>query len=77
MEVAAKPSSDVSLTTLRATPALQPGVIGAKNATLTIMVGSSSQEPFDRAKPLLQTMGKKVLRCGGLGAGLAAKISNK
>ncbi len=56
---------------------LPAGVIGAKNATLTIMVGSSSQDAFERAKPVLETMGKKVLRCGDLGAGLAAKIANK
>ncbi len=52
-------------------------MIGAKNATLTIMVGSSSVRTFDRVKPVLETMGKKVVRCGALGTGLGAKISNK
>lgn len=52
------------------------GVPGAQNASLTIMVGSTSPASFERAKPVLSMMGKKVLRCGDLGAGLAAKLCN-
>ena len=54
-----------------------PGVNGAENASLTIMCGASSSSTFDRAKPVLGMMGKKVIMCGGLGMGLAAKLCNK
>lgn len=40
------------------------------------MVGGS-QSSFDRARPVLQMMANRVTLCGGLGAGLAAKIANK
>lgn len=53
------------------------GVIGAEKATLTIMVGASSKQVFEDVKPTLGLMGKKVLHCGDMGAGLAAKICNK
>jgi 3-hydroxyisobutyrate dehydrogenase len=53
------------------------GVNGAENASLTIMCGASSPASFERAKPVLGMMGKKVIMCGGLGMGLAAKLCNK
>jgi hypothetical protein len=53
------------------------GVNGAENASLTIMCGASSSASFERAKPVLGMMGKKVIMCGGLGMGLAAKLCNK
>jgi len=51
------------------------GVGGAEKGTLTFMVGSS-QEEFERAKPLLSTMGKNIVLCGGPGSGQAVKICN-
>ena len=51
------------------------GVGGATAGTLTFMCGGS-EEAFARAKPLLEAMGKKIVHCGGLGAGQAAKICN-
>lgn len=53
------------------------GVNGAENASLTIMCGASSPATFERAKPFLGMMGQKVIMCGGLGMGLAAKLCNK
>ncbi len=51
------------------------GVGGAKAATLTFMCGGTDAA-FARAKPLLEAMGKKIVHCGGAGAGQAAKICN-
>ncbi|KAJ9094677.1 hypothetical protein QFC21_005834 [Naganishia friedmannii] len=52
------------------------GVYGAEQGTLTIMVGASSAAQFERARPTLEMMSKRVIHCGDLGAGLAAKICN-
>ena len=51
------------------------GVGGATAATLTFMCGGSD-EAFARAKPILDKMGKRIVHCGGDGAGQAAKICN-
>ncbi|MEW1658855.1 3-hydroxyisobutyrate dehydrogenase [Streptomyces sp. NPDC093707] len=51
------------------------GVVGAEAATLTFMVGGAQPE-FADAEPLLAAMGKKIVHCGGAGAGQAAKICN-
>lgn len=51
------------------------GVGGAAAGTLTFMVGGSD-EAFQRAKPVLEAMGKRVVHCGGAGNGQAAKICN-
>lgn len=51
------------------------GVKGAQEASLTIMVGGST-ESFERAKPFLQLLGKKVIHAGIPGNGQAAKICN-
>ncbi|WP_215449716.1 3-hydroxyisobutyrate dehydrogenase [Streptomyces sp. ATCC 21386] len=51
------------------------GVVGAEAATLTFMAGGGSDE-FTEAEPLLAAMGRKVVHCGGAGAGQAAKICN-
>ncbi|MDI7861776.1 3-hydroxyisobutyrate dehydrogenase [Rhizobiaceae bacterium n13] len=51
------------------------GTGGAAAGTLTFMAGGSD-EAFARAKPLLEAMGKKIVHCGGDGAGQAAKICN-
>ena len=51
------------------------GVMGAKNATLTFLVGGS-KDAFDLAKPLLEIMGKNIFHAGELGCGNGAKICN-
>jgi 3-hydroxyisobutyrate dehydrogenase len=51
------------------------GVRGAQEATLTFMVGGGDQ-PFERAKPVLEAMGKNIVLAGGSGSGQAAKICN-
>jgi 3-hydroxyisobutyrate dehydrogenase len=51
------------------------GVGGAEAGTLTFMCGGSDAA-FERAKPILDNMGKKVVLAGGAGAGQAAKICN-
>ncbi|KAJ2492101.1 hypothetical protein IWW37_001678 [Coemansia sp. RSA 2050] len=52
------------------------GIMGAKAATLTFMVGSQTDNDFEQARAHLLHMGKNVVRCGDLGAGQAAKICN-
>ena len=51
------------------------GVGGAEAATLTFMVGGTS-EAVERARPIIEAMGKKLVHCGEAGAGQAAKICN-
>ena len=51
------------------------GDVGARNATLSIMVGGETQA-FDRALPLLQVLGKPIL-CGPSGAGQTVKACNQ
>merc|ERR1740121_2182292 len=51
------------------------GTIGAEKATLTFMVGGA-KESFDAAEPVLSLMGKKVVHCGDVGMGQAAKLCN-
>src|SRR6478752_2051289 len=51
------------------------GTGGAKGATLTFMCGGE-ESAFAAAKPVLEKMGKKIVHCGGAGAGQAAKICN-
>lgn len=52
------------------------GDIGARNATLTIMVGGP-QEAFDKVMPIFQVMGKTFTLVGGSGAGQIAKAANQ
>jgi 3-hydroxyisobutyrate dehydrogenase len=52
------------------------GDTGAKNATLSIMVGGD-QAAFDRIKPLLSVMGKTITWCGPSGAGQLTKLVNQ
>jgi 3-hydroxyisobutyrate dehydrogenase len=51
------------------------GVGGAKAATLTFMVGGSTHA-FERGRPVLERMGKRIVHCGEAGNGQAAKICN-
>ncbi len=52
------------------------GDIGAKNGTLTIMVGGD-RAAFETCQPLLDTMGKTIRYCGETGSGQAVKLSNQ
>ena len=52
------------------------GEVGARAATLTIMVGGA-QEAFDRVLPLFQLMGKNVTLVGSNGDGQTAKVANQ
>lgn len=52
------------------------GDIGAREASLVIMVGGSSVA-FDRALPLLELMGKTIRRLGEAGAGQHCKMANQ
>nr|WP_107758440.1 2-hydroxy-3-oxopropionate reductase [Nitrosovibrio sp. Nv4] len=52
------------------------GDIGARDATLTVMVGAA--EPvFEKVKPVLELMGKTVTLIGANGAGQVCKIANQ
>jgi 2-hydroxy-3-oxopropionate reductase len=52
------------------------GEVGAKAASLTIMVGGS-QATFDRVKPLFNMMGKNISLIGDVGAGQVCKLANQ
>jgi 3-hydroxyisobutyrate dehydrogenase len=52
------------------------GVEGAREGTLAIMVGGTTQA-FERAKPVLQAMGKTITHFGPTGSGQAAKATNQ
>jgi len=51
------------------------GVVGAKNATLTIMVGANKAD-YERALPLLTLMGKNITHVGETGFGHGLKSIN-
>jgi 3-hydroxyisobutyrate dehydrogenase len=51
------------------------GVGGASAGTLTFMAGGA-EAAFASGKPILEAMGKRIVHCGGAGAGQAAKICN-
>jgi 2-hydroxy-3-oxopropionate reductase len=52
------------------------GEVGAKAASLTIMVGGS-EAAFDRVKPLFELMGKNITLVGGNGDGQTTKVANQ
>ncbi len=52
------------------------GEVGAKGATLTIMVGGA-QETFEKVKPLFELMGKNITLVGGNGDGQTCKVANQ
>jgi 3-hydroxyisobutyrate dehydrogenase len=52
------------------------GIEGARDATLAIMVGGST-DAFDRARPVLGALGKTVTHFGPTGSGQAAKATNQ
>ena len=52
------------------------GEVGAKNATLTIMVGGP-EAAFEAVKPLFELMGKNITLVGDHGAGQTCKVANQ
>jgi 2-hydroxy-3-oxopropionate reductase len=52
------------------------GEVGAKQGTLTIMVGGS-QSAFDRVMPLFSLLGKNINLVGGNGDGQTTKVANQ
>ncbi len=52
------------------------GEVGAKAASLTIMVGGP-EAAFERVLPLFQLMGKNITRVGGNGDGQTTKVANQ
>ncbi|MBP8285858.1 MAG: 2-hydroxy-3-oxopropionate reductase [Rhodoferax sp.] len=52
------------------------GEVGAKAASLTIMVGGT-QVAFERVKPLFDLMGKNITLVGGNGDGQTCKVANQ
>ena len=51
------------------------GTIGAKNATLTFMVGGE-KDTYENMRPLFEAMGSKSVLCGSAGSGQGIKICN-
>jgi 3-hydroxyisobutyrate dehydrogenase len=52
------------------------GDVGAKNATLAIMVGGEAAA-LERARPVLERLGKSITHCGPSGSGQLAKLCNQ
>jgi 2-hydroxy-3-oxopropionate reductase len=52
------------------------GEVGAKAASLTIMVGGP-EEAFERAKPIFEKMGKNITLVGENGVGQTTKVANQ
>ncbi len=52
------------------------GEVGAKAGSLTIMVGGP-EATFERARPLLEAMGKNITLVGGNGDGQTTKVANQ
>jgi len=52
------------------------GEVGAKAASLTIMVGGH-EATFERARPLFEAMGKNITLVGGNGDGQTTKVANQ
>ncbi len=52
------------------------GPVGAKNGTLSIMAGGD-EAAFAKARPVLEAMGRTIVRVGRSGAGQTAKLCNQ
>jgi 2-hydroxy-3-oxopropionate reductase len=52
------------------------GEVGAKSATLSIMVGGS-EDLFCKVLPVFEVLGKTITHCGGNGAGQTVKACNQ
>ena len=55
---------------------LSGGTIGATNGTLTLMIGGDAAV-LERARPVLQAVGKNLFHVGGAGAGQTVKLCNQ
>jgi len=51
------------------------GTSGAEKGILTVMVGGDAKA-LERARPVLESFGKKIVHCGKVGAGDAVKAMN-
>jgi 3-hydroxyisobutyrate dehydrogenase len=51
------------------------GITGAEAGTLTLIIGGE-EETFNKAKPILEVVGGRLIHCGKGGAGQSAKICN-
>ena len=51
------------------------GVVGARDATLTIFIGGL-EEDLERVRPLLETIGRKIVYIGPAGSGNTIKLIN-
>jgi 3-hydroxyisobutyrate dehydrogenase len=52
------------------------GTTGAEQGALTVMVGGDGAA-LERARPVLEAFGKKIVHCGGIGSGDAIKAINQ
>lgn len=52
------------------------GDVGARNASLTFMVGAGAED-LEFVRPLLNVMGKKVVHAGAVGTGQSLKLVNQ
>jgi 3-hydroxyisobutyrate dehydrogenase len=52
------------------------GVKGAQDGTLTVMCGGDEHD-IERARPVLEAFGRKIVHCGPVGAGDAVKAMNQ
>ena len=52
------------------------GVKGAEEGTLTVMCGGDAAN-IERARPVIESFGKKIVHCGPVGAGDAVKAMNQ
>ena len=52
------------------------GDVGARNGTLTFMVGGASED-FQECLPLFEAMGSNIKHCGAIGSGQAVKLCNQ
>lgn len=55
---------------------LTGGEAGAKAGTLSFMIGGD-KAVFERALPVIQTMGRDIVYCGSSGAGMVVKMANQ
>jgi 3-hydroxyisobutyrate dehydrogenase len=55
---------------------LSGGDVGARNATLSIMIGGD-REAIDAAMPIFETLGNSIVHQGGPGAGQHTKMCNQ
>lgn len=76
-DAARKIGAELKKHTLRFLDApISGGDIGAKNGTLTIMVGGEPTD-FEESKLVLEVLGKTIRLCGPVGSGQAVKLCNQ